>query len=360
MGQATESPLTVGTVFVRSLVSGARSKGHDVDPWLRHAGIDSALLHDESGRVTLQQYGELLQLMMVGLQDETLAFLARRSKPGSVLLQARCALGASSLEQAVTRVAHVFALLHDDVSLKLFRDGAGDLAGLGLVFHDGALAQRVAVHEFLLRAYWCLFAWLVGGSLPAERFDFAFARPHYADAFGRIFPAPWRFEATHSVVWFDSGRLQMPVCRDEAALQVFLKDGPIRIVLPRRDHGVGGRVRLHLQRTQPQWPDLERTAQALAMSAATLQRHLAAESTSFQALKDQLRREVAIYRLNTSDVSLARLASELGFADASAFQHAFKAWTGCPPGRYRRGAPTRANDPLKPSADAATAGAVRS
>jgi AraC-like DNA-binding protein len=107
--------------------------------------------------------------------------------------------------------------------------------------------------------------------------------------------------------------------------------------MPRRDHGIGGRVRLHLQRSQPQWPDLERTAQALAMSAATLQRHLAAESTSFQALKDQLRREIAIYRLHTSRVPLAKLAAELGFADSSSFQHAFKSWTGAPPGRYRRG-----------------------
>ena len=73
------------------------------------------------------------------------------------------------------------------------------------------------------------------------------------------------------------------------------------------------------------------------MSAATLQRHLAAESTSFQALKDQLRREIAIYRLHTSRVPLARLAAELGFADSSSFQHAFKGWTGSPPGRYRRG-----------------------
>lgn len=330
------STLTVGIVFVRNLLSGARAKGLDCEPWLVEAGIAPARLADDAARVPLAQYGELLRVMMVQLQDETLAFLGRRSKPGAVLMQARAALGAPNLEQAIRRVAHVFNLLHDDVSLQFVR--AGDCGGFALRFEDEALRGQAPAHETLMRSYWRLLAWLVGGLLPAAKFDFGFARPAYADELAPIFPAPWRFDAPASAVWFTQERLQMPVCRDEAALQVYLKGGPIQIVLPRRDHGVGGKVRLHLQRTQPNWPDLERTAHAVNMSPATLQRHLASEGTSFQALKDQLRREIAIYRLHTSTVPLAKLAAELGFADSSSFQHAFKGWTGSPPGRYRRGA----------------------
>ena len=44
------------------------------------------------------------------------------------------------------------------------------------------------------------------------------------------------------------------------------------------------------------------------MSTATLQRHLANESTSLQTLMDELRRDMAIVRLNTSTVQLAALA----------------------------------------------------
>jgi AraC-like DNA-binding protein len=64
---------------------------------------------------------------------------------------------------------------------------------------------------------------------------------------------------------------------------------------------------------------------------------LAANGTSFQALKDQLRRDLAIVRLSTSTVPLAGLAEALGFADSAAFQRAFKSWTGSAPGAYRRG-----------------------
>ena len=70
---------------------------------------------------------------------------------------------------------------------------------------------------------------------------------------------------------------------------------------------------------------------------ATLQRRLANEGTSFQSLKDALRHDVAIVRLNTSAVPLATVAYELGFADSSPFQRVFKGWTGSAPGAYRRG-----------------------
>jgi len=71
--------------------------------------------------------------------------------------------------------------------------------------------------------------------------------------------------------------------------------------------------------------------------AATLQRRLTKEGTSFQSLKDELRRDVAIVRLNATAVSVAELAQKLGFNDSGAFQRAFKGWTGSAPGAYRKG-----------------------
>ena len=58
---------------------------------------------------------------------------------------------------------------------------------------------------------------------------------------------------------------------------------------------------------------------------------------SFQSLKDELRRDLAILHLHTSATPLSKLADALGFADSAAFQRAFKGWTGSAPGVYRRG-----------------------
>lgn len=329
-------PLTVGVDFVRGMLSGLQAKGIDCDGWLREAGIEPALLADGAARVTLRQYADLLRVLIERRDDETLGLLSRPTKRGAFALQVRSALGAPNLGSAIRRVVHVFHLLVDDLSLVLLRDG--ELAGVGLQFSAPAAACNPYVHEQFLRVYWRLFAWLVGGQLPAVRFDFAYPRPVYAEGYGPIFPAPWCFDAERSAMWFAAERLGLPICRDEAAMRAFVTEGPINVILPRRDFGVSARVRLHLQHTRPQWPDLEHTAQALHMSTSTLQRRLAAEGSSFQRLKDQLRREIAIFRLHTSEVCPAKLATELGFADTAAFQRAFKSWTGSPPGAFRRNA----------------------
>lgn len=71
------------------------------------------------------------------------------------------------------------------------------------------------------------------------------------------------------------------------------------------------------------------------MSAQTLRRHLREEGSSFQELKDNLRRDLAIYHLSRNEISIQLIAEQLGFSEPSAFHRAFKKWTGLTPGAYR-------------------------
>lgn len=326
-------PLTVDMAFVSGLLSGVRYAGMPCDALLAAAGIEPAALQGEGAHVTVGQYANLMRVLMERLDDEMMGLLQRPAKRGSFPLQARLAVGAPTLEAAIRFVGHASRLLYDDFALQPARDGA--LAGVRLVYANPAASNQHA-HETLLRCYWRLFAWLVGNRLPVQQFDFAFPTPAYAPAYARIFPAPWRFGAEHSAFWFDAALLQQPTCRDETALRRFLATLLDNMILPPRDRGVASRVRLHLEQMRPVWPEMAETARALAMSASTLQRRLAAEGTSFKALKDQLRREIAIRRLRTTDEPLATLARELGFSDSFAFQRSFKIWTGSPPGAFRR------------------------
>lgn len=328
-------PVTISIAFVHGMLSGVQARGQSCDAFPANAGIAPELLQHAGARVTADQYVALFRLLMDRLDDEGLGFLSRPLKPGSFALVARSAVGALTLEVAIRRAARAFGLLQDDVVLEPVREGA--LAGLALGFSDPALARPVFLHEMLLRVFWRLLAWLAGGKLPAARFDFAFEHPPHVGSYGKVFPAALRFQQQQSAFWFDATLLQHPVRRDEAGLRAFIADAQANVIVPRRgDDAVSARLRSHLQHTQPAWPDLAAAADALHMSASSLQRHLATEGTSFQSLKDELRRDMAIVRLNTSAVPLATLADELGFADSAAFQRAFKNWTGGAPGAYRR------------------------
>ncbi len=69
------------------------------------------------------------------------------------------------------------------------------------------------------------------------------------------------------------------------------------------------------------------------MTPATMRRRLHEEGASYQSIKDQLRRDLAISYLSHSSRSVMDIALELGFSERSAFHRAFRKWTGASPGR---------------------------
>jgi AraC-like DNA-binding protein len=83
-------------------------------------------------------------------------------------------------------------------------------------------------------------------------------------------------------------------------------------------------------------PDFEQLADEMNMAPATMRRRLQEEGESYQSIKDQLRRDLAISYLSHSSRSVAEIASELGFSERSAFHRAFRKWTGAAPGEFRR------------------------
>ncbi|MDP9139385.1 MAG: AraC family transcriptional regulator [Pseudomonadota bacterium] len=329
--------MTVSIAFVHGMLQGVRARNEAFDVYLEDAGIAIELLDQPAGRMTSDQYVALFRSLTDRRNDDLLGFLSRPLRRGSMAMVFRAAISATTIDVAMRRAAHVFGLLQDDVTLESVRDG--ELAGWALRFREAARSRPTFLHEVLLRVLWRLLAWLAGGRLPAARFDFAFDVPPYAGSYGPVFPAPLRFAQAQSALWFDAKLLQHPVRRDDVALREFLVDAQSQMIVPRRGADVvANRIRDYLHRMQPAWPGLAACAEAMHMSTATLQRRLAQEGISFQSLKDDLRRDLAIFRLNTSSVSVGALAGELGFADSAAFQRAFKNWTGSAPGPYRRGA----------------------
>jgi AraC-like DNA-binding protein len=78
-----------------------------------------------------------------------------------------------------------------------------------------------------------------------------------------------------------------------------------------------------------------KVARDLAMSATTLHQRLSERGTSFHALLNDIRRELATGYLHRSATPVTEIAFVLGFTDVSNFTRAFKRWTGVSPTRYR-------------------------
>ena len=326
----------IAPVFVFGLLSGLEGKDVDVDGYLRQAGIaPKALRTPGDPGVTPMQYAALFYALMHGLKDECLGLFSRPFKPGSFALTAREGLSAPDLRRALKRMSSALNLLQDDIvfSLQL----TPHEAGLHMAPANPGRDIPVFAQETMVRVLWRLAAWLLNSPLPIRHFDFAYADPGHHEVYQFIFPALRRYDQNAFGFWFDMSELATPVSRDEPALRTFLTDAYTQIISPPRHFGhTGLKVRNCMMRSYPRWLSLEEVADKLHTSPSSLQRHLTAEHTSLQWLKDDLRRDLAISRLSSSNVSLVQLANELGFSDSPTFQRAFKRWTGQPCSAYRR------------------------
>jgi AraC-like DNA-binding protein len=83
-------------------------------------------------------------------------------------------------------------------------------------------------------------------------------------------------------------------------------------------------------------PDIGRVAKQLGMSVRTFQRRLDENGVVWKALVAEIRRDLARRYLADGSASLTEIAFLLGYSELSAFDRAFRRWTGSTPLAVRR------------------------
>jgi len=332
------SPPAVAIGFVSGILSGIPRAGLTAESLLEHAGIATHLLRERSARIPVARYAALYRLINESLDDEGFALFSRPLRRGSFEFLCRAALSAANLEEALERIARFLHVVLDDLEMELETSGH---AAVIVISEEQELPVgadgRVFAYEWLLRMIHGLAAWLVAHPLPLDEVCFPYPPPLHAADYELVFAPRYTFDAPRLEARFPVEWLALPVRRDEAALRVFLVDAPASITtLYRRDRALSLRVREHLCAALPEQPTLPAIARRLFLSPRTLHRRLEDEDTSFRAIRDGLRRELAIDWLTKTTRPLSRIGADLGFADAAAFYRAFAAWTGSGPRDYRK------------------------
>ena len=326
---------TIASHFARAALGGARRQGHDYGPLLQRLGISAELLSQPKARIAPEQFAGLLQQLWLELDDEYLGFGHGPSRRGTFAMMCHALIHCRTLEKALNRGLLFYSLFPEAPRLSLTYEG--EMARLSL--DDSELWDPDHfLSESLLLIWYRLGSWLIGQRIRLEQASFSYPKPQHAAEYELLFPCPLQFASASSSLLFQRRYLDMPLLQDERTLKHFLERSPADL-LARPDEGdsLSSRLRRLLSRDTEHWPDLESVAQQLHVSPQTLRRHLREEGASFQGLKDQLRRDIAIYHLGRADLSLQQIAEQLGFSEPSAFHRAFKKWTGLTPGAYRAG-----------------------
>ncbi|UWQ74288.1 AraC family transcriptional regulator [Leisingera sp. M658] len=312
---------------------------------LRHCCTDAQLasflqragMHAVQGRIahriTLDQIVRLYQIAAIETNDEMMGLWSRPIRARALQHLLTTVREASSLPSALHRFSTFWNLLLDDYQIEL-ASGNGSVS-LRLVPRGAQPCQQFG-HMLILKLAHGLLSWLAGYEVPVQAVQFAFERPGFSDDYAVIFPAQISFMAPCSAITFEVAKLGPTKRRSPAELKEFLSRAPRDWMFTGyREHKQSLRVREFLYQTSWEGGHLADAARALNVTPRTLMRRLDAENTSFQAIKDGLRRDIAIHDLQAGSKSIEEISQDVGFSSPANFHRAFRRWTGVTPSSYR-------------------------
>jgi len=333
--------------------------------------------NNDKGRVTAAYVQPLLEL--VAQQDQSLQSLAEIAKlPGNALssladfisagsyvrlLDAGAALcndpyfGLHVGEQVKLGTYNVYGMIL--MSCKDFRQAFAQTMRYEGLAHDlgsSVLIERGDTTEYQWHSHFphasrhlaeSVFAgirvfgnWFAGTALPPAPVFFRHSAPQDLREYHRIFGTDVFFDAPINCATFPTALLDWVVPNADVSMYPLLQQHAEQLLKQKQaaehDGSLVALVRVaiskNLSRDQARLPSI---ASELGLSQRTLQRKLAEAGVNFQQLLDDTRQSIAKEYLQQAHFSLADIAFLLGYQEQSAFQHAFKEWTGVTPKSFR-------------------------
>lgn len=325
---------TISMQLVREALLQTCPAGEPDAALLLRAGIDPARLEQADARVSADAYAKLWRLLAQRRNDEFFGMDPRGLRTGSLAFLCRAAMAQPTLGAGLDTALAFLSLMLEDLQPALVRQQS--LAEI--VIGEPREAPRRAFTYF---TFWMIVhgvaCWLAGRRIPILAIELRCAEPPFCDDYRVMFSENLQFGRPRTRMIIAADSLELPLKRSPEELHDFLAEAPGNILVKYRDPAsLARRIRQDLRQMDPGlWPETDRLAQRLCLSASTLRRRLAEEGQTYQGLKDSVRRELAIAWLAQVELSLGQIAERLGFADSSSFYKAFRKWFGCKPGHYR-------------------------
>lgn len=323
---ATWAQVIARTLEARGIASG---------PLLHEAGIGPCNLHDPNHRIALDAMSAFWRAARRASGDECFGLgVAACSYPTDFHGLYFAVQSSSTFIEALERGVRFASVITTSARMTLVRGPQATRLIYGVV--EGARVEQIAAEASIACAV--SFTRQTWPGLPIVQ-GVHLARPMPADPqrWVELLGCPIQFDAAANAIDYANRWLQTPL--NTANLEVAqgldaVLDGYLerqrRLNLPERVRSVILRD-LPLGEVQQ-----SRVADELGMSVRNLHRHLLKHSTSFKALLDDCRRQLAFGYLRRTDCSINEICYRLGFNEPSSFNRAFRRWTGASPGQWRR------------------------
>ena len=235
--------------------------------------------------------------------------------------------------QSIERYLHI----HNEAAIASFGMEGGQ-GYLRFRVADLPIDSRRQHTEYSMTVVRNTFRIIAGSHWTPREVQFAHETPTCTAEHTRVFGSPVLFGCAANALVVEHDFLEREVPAADPRLYRLLKEHAERTLseMPRADDVLAAVRRAIADAMLEGDPKLERVVSKLSMSARTLERRLKEHGVAFKKLVDDTRRRFALAYLRERNKTLTEIAFLLGYSEVSAFNRAFKRWTGATPLQYRK------------------------
>ncbi len=332
----THQDSTVSYHYLRGIVEYLNRRECAVEPFFAQAGIALELLNDGDRRLPSTTFLTLLEAAGKLASDPAVGLhVGECIKPGQYGVLGYAVMSSQTVQEAFARHERYEALVSNRAQSR-YQLGNEECS---LTWNTGADEATCAIAEENVAAWVTFSRWITGQNLRPLSVHFRHSAPEYLAEYERIFQCPVLFEQPVVEVRFPTTYLHLPITQHDPLMQEMMDAHAERLLqqFNQTDSLIRDVRRLIIEGLAQATLTLESLSESLGMTPRTLQRRLRERDETFNSLLERTRKDLAMTYINQADVSLPELAYLLGYADQTAFQRAFKKWTGTTPGKYRKG-----------------------
>lgn len=303
---------------------------------LARAGINPALVEQTTNRIHTDQVARLFRLVQQELDDEFMGFTAQPCKYGIFKTACELVSPCKTLAELLEKMSNFYKLVTKSVEIQLLVEG--NTAELRFNLQQPELDEGHFLTEYLMVIWHRFPSWYIAEAIRLRETHFIHHAPPHRDELSIMFPSILSFNQPNNSLFFDAQYLEKPLVRTTREVDVFLANHPTNIMtIPGEDNSLEAqieRVIMGINANRLSFPKAEELAEKMNMGSLTLYRRLQQDGTSYQKIKDNIRREVAINKLVKEKLSVDEVSEIVGFVEPRSFTRAFKHWTGLTPRKY--------------------------
>jgi AraC-like DNA-binding protein len=327
---------TAANHYISQLYHEAIRNGLDIENILNKIELSVDVIDKPEHRVKTEKLTALQNLIWQELQDESMGLAAYPVPAGSYFMMGRLTVNQPTLQKALELGAKFYAMVTQAFKVNLTVDN--ETAFLHFELDSPQLDPQHMFSEILLLAIHRYASWLIADSLPLIETHFNYPSPAHISEYSYLFPGIHIFDSKKLGFAFPNKYLQRNVQQNDASLKLFMQRCPQEIFQRyEADYSLTSEIKSLVRKNlKGGVPSIEKAATMIHMTKRTLMRKLQGEGTSYQQLKDVVRRDKAVSLLTKYSLPINQISESLGFSEPAVFTRAFLNWMGESPSQYRK------------------------